>query len=126
MSGKFAGLHALLERAVGKLGAALDQPKTEYIRDSAIQRFEFTFELVWKTLKASLEERGVQVYSPRDSLRAAFQAGLIDENPMWLKTVELRNLTRHTYNELIADEIFEALPSVLVLYKALLGRLKDV
>jgi len=38
----------------------------------------------------------------------------------------LRNLTSHTYNELIADEIFEALPSVLVLYQALLGRLKNV
>jgi nucleotidyltransferase substrate binding protein (TIGR01987 family) len=126
MSSKFLSLRALLEKAVGRLARALDQPKDEYIRDSAIQRFEFTFELVWKTLKAYLGDQGVQVYSPRDSLREAFRAGLIDDDPVWLKTVELRNLTSHTYHEPTADTIYEMLPSVLIVYRALLGRLKQV
>ncbi|MGB3940172.1 MAG: HI0074 family nucleotidyltransferase substrate-binding subunit [Candidatus Manganitrophaceae bacterium] len=124
MSSKFENLFPLLERAVGKLSDALKQEKNEYIRDSAIQRFEFTFELAWKTLKASLEEEGVRVYSPRESLKGAFQAGLIDETPIWFKTIELRNLTSHTYNESVADQIYDALPEILVLYQDLLQKLK--
>jgi len=35
------------ERAIQRLDEALSQPKDEFIRDSVIQRFEFTFELSW-------------------------------------------------------------------------------
>src|SRR3989337_3793326 len=105
MSSKFQAILHQFERAVGKFSDVLEQEKNEYIRDSAIQRFEFTFELAWKTLKAFLEEQGITVYSPRDSLRSAFQIGLIGETPAWLGMIELRNLTSHTYNEAIAGEI---------------------
>lgn len=50
---------ASLARAVERLKAALERPKDEFIRDSAIQRFEFTFELAWKTLKTFLELQGL-------------------------------------------------------------------
>ncbi|MDO8445722.1 MAG: nucleotidyltransferase substrate binding protein [Deltaproteobacteria bacterium] len=124
MSSKFQATLHHFERAVGKLSDVLEQEKNEYIRDSAIQRFEFTFELAWKTLKAFLEEQGITVYSPRDSFKGAFQTGLIDEEPTWLETIELRNLTTHTYNESTAEAIYDALPRVLVLYKKLLESLK--
>ena len=125
MSSKLEVLLPLFERAVGKLSDALNQEKNEYIRDSAIQRFEFTFELAWKTMKAYLEEQGIRVYSPRESLKGAFQSGLINDDPNWLRTIELRNLTTHTYNESIADEIYGALPAILVLYAGLLVKLKN-
>jgi len=124
MSSKFQAILHQFERAVGKFSDVLEQEKNEYIRDSAIQRFEFTFELAWKTLKAFLEEQGITVYSPRDSFKGAFQTGLIDEEPTWLETIELRNLTTHTYNESTAEEIYDALPRILVLYKKLLESLK--
>ena len=124
MSSKFHAILHQFERAVGKFSNVLEQEKNEYIRDSAIQRFEFTFELAWKTLKAFLEEQGITVYSPRDSFKGAFQTGLIDEDPTWLETIELRNLTTHTYNESTAEEIYDALPRILVLYKKLLESLK--
>jgi len=125
MSSKLQILLPLFEKVVAKLSDVLKQEKTEYIRDSAIQRFECTFELAWKTLKAYLEEQGVLVYSPRDSLRGAFQSGLINEDPNWLKTIELRNLTSHTYNESTTDEIYSALPDILALYESLVTSLKD-
>lgn len=124
MSNKFQAILQQFERAVGKFSDVLEQEKNEYMRDSAIQRFEFTFELAWKTLKAFLEEQGITVYSPRDSFKGAFQVGLIDEEPTWLETIELRNLTTHTYNESTAEEIYDALPRILVLYKKLLESLK--
>lgn len=124
MSNKLDRLLQQFEHAVDSFSRVLDQEKNEYIRDSAIQRFEFTFELAWKTMKAFLEEQGITVYSPRDSIKGTFQIGLIEENPDWLETIELRNLTSHTYNEATAEEIYEHLPKVLGLFKGLLDKLK--
>ena len=124
MSSKFQAILQQFERAVGKFSDVLEQEKNEYMRDSAIQRFEFTFELAWKTLKAFLELQGITVYSPRDSFKGAFQLGLLDEETTWLEMIELRNLTTHTYNESTAEEIYDALPRILVLYKKLLENLK--
>ncbi|MFM8312950.1 MAG: nucleotidyltransferase substrate binding protein, partial [Deltaproteobacteria bacterium] len=39
------------KNAVSKLEQALAQTKNEFIRDSVIQRFEFSVELAWKTSK---------------------------------------------------------------------------
>lgn len=124
MSDRVDDLRAMLERAVGRLSDVLQQEKTEYMRDSAIQRFEFTFELVWKTLKAHLATEGVEVASPRASLRETFRLGWIEDNPLWLETINLRNRTTHAYNESVAEEVYAALPSVLALYQGLLAKLK--
>jgi len=44
------------EQAAKRLKKALNQTKfTELEQDNAIQKFEFTFELAWKTLKDYLE-----------------------------------------------------------------------
>ncbi len=96
MNSRYENLRADLRRAVAKLADALAQPKSEFLRDSSIQRFEFTYELVWKTLKAYLSQHhGIEVYSPKDVLREAFRQSLIDDDPLWLRSVELRNLTTH-------------------------------
>ena len=52
MSEKLRNLLRLLDTALTRLEGALAQPVNEFVRDSAIQRFEFTFELFWKSLKA--------------------------------------------------------------------------
>lgn len=73
-------------KATDKLADALARPKDEFLRDSAIQRFEFTFELAWKTLKVCLELEGLEARSPRASIREAFAIGLLDEDtqcPCW-------------------------------------------
>ncbi|HSF68515.1 MAG TPA: HI0074 family nucleotidyltransferase substrate-binding subunit [Nitrospiraceae bacterium] len=90
MSDKLRNLLRLLETALARLEGALAQPLNEFVRDSAIQRFEFTFELLWKSLKAFAEESGLDAYSPRDSVRTAFQLGVIQENPEWFRMLEDR------------------------------------
>jgi nucleotidyltransferase substrate binding protein (TIGR01987 family) len=71
-----------------------------------IQAFEFTHELAWNTLKDFLEERGVtNLYGSKDTTRQAFKAGLIEDGESWMKMIESRNLTTHTYNQSLADEI---------------------
>ena len=117
MSDKLHNLLRLLGIALARLEGALAQPVNEFVRDSAIQRFEFTFELFWKSLKGYAEESGVEAYSPRDSLRTAFQLGVIQENSDWFQMLQDRNLTSHTYNEVTAETIYSHLPSYLLLIR---------
>jgi nucleotidyltransferase substrate binding protein (TIGR01987 family) len=75
-----------------------------------IQAFEFTHELAWKLLKDFLEERGVlNIFGSKDATREAFKTGLIKNGEIWMKMIESRNLTSHTYNEVTAAEISAAI-----------------
>lgn len=119
-------LHAqtiFFAKAVNRLADALNQPKNEFIRDAAIQRFEFTFELAWKVLKTYLEREGLEARSPRAAIRGAFSVGLLPEDEGWLAMLELRNLSSHTYNEDIAEKIYAELPAMLHRFQALLAKL---
>lgn len=71
----------------------------------AIQAFEFCFELAWKTTKRILEAKGLQANSPREVFRLAARDGIISDPTIWFVFLEKRNLTAHTYNEDIVDEI---------------------
>ena len=75
-------------------------------RDGLIQRFEFTFELAWKTLKSCFEEEGLMgLNSPKTVLREAFAAGLIQTEEVSLAMLEDRNSTAHIYSEVLASKI---------------------
>ena len=77
----------------------------EQDRAGAIQAFEFTFELAWKTIKRVLEKKGIQVRSPRDAFSEAANNGLIREPKLWFIFIDKQNLTSHTYQETTAVEI---------------------
>jgi nucleotidyltransferase substrate binding protein (TIGR01987 family) len=106
-------LHRLLQsfaQAQTQFTRALAQPKDEFVRDAAIQRFEFTFELFWKTLQAYCRQQGLEANSPRASLRTAFQMGLLDDDQRYMAMLQSRNLASHTYEEATAEAIYAALP----------------
>lgn len=72
----------------------------EAIRDSIIKKFEYTFELTWKTVKAYLEKEGYEeVASPKRALKQAFEIGLIKDKELWANMLEARNVAAHTYDE---------------------------
>lgn len=126
MKSKFVELAVQLSSAQKRLEEVMLKPKDEFIRDSAIQRFEFTFELAWKTLKSYLEEKrgGSQnLYFPKDVFRSAFQAGMIEDNPEWLYMVDTRNATSHIYNEAMAENVYEKIPIYLPLLRKLVDNL---
>lgn len=103
----------LLGRALDRFGEILDRNDLDHDvhRDAAIQRFEFTYELFWKTLKARFEADGRGVgNSPRAVLRAAYQAGWFDDEAAVDAMLEDRNRTTHAYDETFADEVFVRLP----------------
>ena len=79
---------------------------TELEQQGLIQAFEFTHELAWKTLKDFLEAKGAaEIYGPKVAIRQAFAAGLIEDGDAWMAMIESRNLTSHTYNEGLANQI---------------------
>lgn len=81
------------------------------VRDALIQRFEFTFELAWKTAAEVLREEGIelQIVSPKSVLKGAYEAGLIDDEEVWVEILRDRNMTSHTYEEETAKEIAQAI-----------------
>ncbi|MFH2085344.1 MAG: HI0074 family nucleotidyltransferase substrate-binding subunit [bacterium] len=116
-----------LKEATLRLAEVLAVPKTSITRDSAIQRFEFCVDLTWKTLKTHLEEtHGVIVKSPKETLRSAYQQGLLEFDNSWIEYVDLRNETVHTYNELLAEKTYQALPAFLKLLQTLLTKLNSL
>ncbi len=94
-------------RALERLEKALAQPENaELSVDGTIQRFEFTFELCWKSLQAALRHEGFDVKSPRAALQKAYAEEWITDEALWLGMLEDRNNTSHTYNEELAKAIY--------------------
>lgn len=94
------------QAAVARLDEACRLPADPIVRDSVIQRFTFCWELAWKTLNIWLNYLGVDVQNPRDTFREAYNAGLIADGNLWSDMQKMRNLTSHTYNEQLAEEVY--------------------
>jgi nucleotidyltransferase substrate binding protein (TIGR01987 family) len=116
-------------QALATLDELAREPETKIVRDASIQRFEYTFEAVWKAAQAVLQERyGVELAAPKPVIRACFENGLLSESDtrQALAMVDHRNLTSHTYNETLADEIFAVIPAYRELMKRWAGSLATI
>lgn len=91
-------------RAVHRLQDAIAQPKNEFIRDSVIQRFEFSIELAWKTSKKMM---GTTTTAPKDVIREMAQSQYITDVQVWLEAIDMRNLSSHTYKEELAEKVYD-------------------
>jgi len=92
------------ERAFGLLREAFAQdPKgmSDLEKEGAIQRFEYTFELAWKTLKDYLVYSAVvfDQITPRSVIKQAFAAKIIQDGQTWIDMLDQRNLMSHTYDD---------------------------
>jgi nucleotidyltransferase substrate binding protein (TIGR01987 family) len=84
--------------------AATAESLSSLEQEGLIQRFEYTFELSWKTMKDYLESQGASVPLPLDVLKQAFASGLISDGDTWIDMLEKRSLLSHTYNESAFNE----------------------
>jgi nucleotidyltransferase substrate binding protein (TIGR01987 family) len=96
--------------ALKQLGEAVvlrrHRPLTNLEKQGAIQAFEYTYELGWNTLKDYLTYQGIiGLVGARDTIREAFRRELIRDGDGWMEMLSDRNLTSHTYNENVAEEI---------------------
>lgn len=94
------------ERALARLHEALAQPESDFLRDSVIQRFEFTFETAWKAMYRWMRARGVDVDEDAYAvIPESFKRRLITDAQRWGDLRKYRNQTSHTYNESLAIEV---------------------
>ncbi len=94
-----------LQRAVG---TARQRPLSELEEQGLIQAFEFTHELSWLLLKDFLADQGVSgISGSRDAVREAVVRELLSpgSEATWMAMIRSRNLTSHTYNPALAQEI---------------------
>ena len=95
--------------------------------DGVLQRFEFTFELAWKTLKDYMEYQGFsnKIGSPREIIQQAFKHGLIEDGETWIKMMLSRNALSHLYDENTSRKIYEEIKKQYIeLLETLMEKLK--
>lgn len=105
------------KKGLAKLTEAIEIVKSshpdkvqEIIKEGLIQRFEYTHELAWNVMRDFMLWQGnTEIYGSRDATREAFSLGLIEDGHHWMKMIDSRNKTSHTYNEETANEIYEAI-----------------
>ena len=96
--------------AFNHLDAAVELSKkrklSELEQQGVIQAFEFTHELAWNVLKDYLEYQGIfNLTGSRDTSQEAFQKNLITQGQDWMDMIRSRNLSSHTYNQKVSQEI---------------------
>src|SRR3989344_906445 len=108
---KLDQLKNALERVKESLAEASKKPGDLTIRDGALQRFEFTFELVWKTLKEFCDEKGNSANNPKDIFRISADHEFITDPLPWFEFLKNRNAASHLYDEHKMEQVFSDLPS---------------
>jgi nucleotidyltransferase substrate binding protein (TIGR01987 family) len=97
----------LLREAMAEGPEALNQLEKEGV----IQRFEYCFELAWKTVKDYMEASGVvfDVVMPRQVIKDAFAAKVLNDGATWIAMLDHRNLLSHTYNPVVFEQAVAAI-----------------
>lgn len=104
LSGALSGLEKAISRSVR-------EPGDDMIRDSVIQRFEYSYELCWKMLKRQLEQdvaipASVDAMPFKELIREGAERGYIQNPESWFEYRRQRNITAHTYNEKKALSVY--------------------
>lgn len=85
-----------------------EEPYNNVVLTGLVALYEICFEQSWKAIKEVLESNGVaegRTGSPRQILKAAYQAGIIKDEQLWLDALATRNNVAHAYNQAIALDI---------------------
>ena len=95
--------------ALNRLKELLQQKENEIIIDATIHRFEFTFELAWKTMKDYLEYQGIvqNIGSPREIIKLAFKYEIIQDGEGWIEMMLSRNSLSHIYDQQTSRKIYK-------------------
>lgn len=116
------------KNAISRLKEALeyDYKKIDIALDAVIKRFEFTFEMSWKSIMLVAKNVGKEeeCKSPKTCLKLAYKMGWIKNEGAWLSLLEARNLTSHIYSQTTAEDVYETVRESLELFNNLLEALK--
>ena len=124
-----------LHNAIDRLDFALKrhhrEPADNEVRDSVIQRFEFTYDLCTKMLRRVLETTSDDVEAIEQMtfptlIRTGWERGLVEGGwPVWHQFRKMRNITSHTYDEIKAIEVASQVPEFLGEARSLVVKLSE-
>ncbi len=131
-----------MQRALDRLEAMLcryeafdgrDALILEALRESVVQRFEYTLETAWKTCKRHLSEQGFMeaaTGSPKSVMRLAFSCGLIRDAAPWLQYIDARRNTAHDYSEAKLNHVLDLVEAffrdAVALYETMSGEKRSI
>lgn len=85
-----------------------EEPYNNVVLTGLVALYEICFEQSWKMMKEILEKEGVaeaRTGSPRQILKSAYQAGILEEETLWMDALAARNNVAHAYNQAVALDI---------------------
>lgn len=104
------------DRAFVLLRSAFEEKNLEEFsqleQEGIIQRFEYTYELAWKTMKDYLQDNGITVLNeitPRSIIKEAYAAKIIKDGQVWIDMMLHRNILSHTYDFSKFQEVLKAI-----------------
>ena len=105
-----------LFNATQRLKEALQEKENDIVIDGTLHRFEFTFELAWKTIKDYLEYSGIVdgIGSPREIIKTAYANGIIEDGESWIKMMLARNSLSHLYDKEKSREIYVEIKDIYI------------
>lgn len=98
-----------LKNATSRLKEALKEEENDLTIDGVLHRYEFTFELAWKTMKDYLNYLGIEqnTGSPREVIKESFSNKIIENGEEWIKMMLARNSLSHLYDEETSRGIYK-------------------
>lgn len=72
--------------------------KSVLMQMALVQSFEICFELAWKVLKDYLFTKAIEVFTPKDVIKTAFNVQIIMNGQIWIDMANARNASSHEYN----------------------------
>jgi nucleotidyltransferase substrate binding protein (TIGR01987 family) len=127
--------YGTITKALNTLNKSLTKLKNkkfddyEELRDSIIQRFEYSTDTFWKYLNEYLKSKfKVKIPAPRPKLvlQECLDVDLIskDEFEICIAIISDRNETSHGYNEKLAEEICQEIPKYYETMNKIIQRIK--
>jgi len=126
---RFDNFNRALKQLTAAVELAAQREFTQLEKQGVIQAFEFVHELAWNVLKDLLEFEGIQgIVGSRGTVREAFKRGLLADGELWLDMIDKRNLTSHTYNAELAQDMVNTIihgyyPNFMALQQTLQQRM---
>lgn len=103
---RFANYKKALQQLQSAVELSAQRALSNLEKQGVIQAFEFTHEFAWNMLMDYLQDQGNQnIKGSKDATREAFKVELIADGEQWMAMIQSRNVSSHTYNEQIAEEL---------------------
>ncbi|TAN80864.1 MAG: nucleotidyltransferase [Gallionella sp.] len=107
---RFDNFNRALEQLTQAVELSRQRPLSDLEKQGVIQGFEIVHELAWNVLKDFLAYEGITgIVGSRGAVREAFRRDLLIDGELWMDMIEKRNLSSHTYNKALAEELVSAI-----------------